>query len=387
MSEFSEYLWEYIQGRKLTWMKASQLCGVERTQLRRYALGRRMPEEVGIVCRIAEGLGMSETQAREWKESYYIQKKGRYTYVAFQMAHRIFCGNAIGEEKVRVLEATGKSAPMEGRERTGRPGAVGMPEWIVKRLYGEAEICACISCITQNTPYLCLKLPPVGEGDCLFPILAGVSASCRIRHIVEMNHAKGKEAETEGLQKLLPFLFAKSDYQVYSHYHWQRQAAMEDGMHMALGEKGMVLYQEGMGQGIFTGHPASLHYYREMFEEDLKQCSLWGGSQCNPCESGLGERRRGSFLRVLQPEAGSIWRGKENKNICSGGGRTFWYQEYPQERIWIAPQGQHGGCVCIVEAGLVEVFAAYMEIRGRHAWGDAYGEERFMDLFQEYAGG
>lgn len=38
-------------------------------QLRRYALGRRMPEEVGIVCRIAEGLGMSEAQAREWKES------------------------------------------------------------------------------------------------------------------------------------------------------------------------------------------------------------------------------------------------------------------------------------------------------------------------------
>ena len=394
MSEFSEYLWEYIQGRKLTWMKASQLCGVERTQLRRYALGKRMPEEVGMVDRIAEGLGMSKAQTREWKESYYIQKKGRYAYVAFQMAHRIFCGATIGEEKVKALEtaeeahvvlgqqkeagevhvalgqqkalgklaliegqqkALGESAPIEGRERVGRPEAVavGRPQGIVKRLYGEAEICAYISYIAQNTAYLCLKLPPVGEGDGLFPIVAGVPGSCRIRHIVEMNHAKGKEAETEGLQKLLPFLFAKPDYQVYSHYHWQRQAAMEDGMHIALGEKGMVLYREGMGQGIFTGYLASLHYYREMFEEDLRQCSLWGGSQSqwNPCESGLGEGRRGGFWKMPQPEAGSIWRGEENKNICSGG-VLFGIRNIRRSGFGLFPRGSAAAASALRKQGL-----------------------------------
>lgn len=329
MKTFSEYLSAYVAGCRISWQKAAQLCGVNRTLLSRYACGKRLPENMDKVKKIAKGLEMSPQQTEEFKILYQISKSGSQQYKALNLISQIFSGQNICHF----------SMPVRRKLRNG------WQEVRMRRIYGQEEICEAATWLAAKSSMLRIQTGTMEKGSLLFSILA--DAGCRIEHIVQVGYGNHGKTAAEELEKLLPFLFCGKKYQVYCDYQWFREECRYvTAMHIMLGDQGLLLISEDFTRGIYTSQPEYREYYEKMYLDKVKRCRIFGAGGLSAIPEFLAD----GFLL---------------KNTSSG--ITFAYQDLPQERIWVKKEGDAAESFYLEEAELVKLFKIFMEYAGK--WG------------------
>lgn len=328
MITFSEYLSAYAAKRRISWQKASTLCGIDRTLLSRYASGKRLPENMDKVKKIARGLNMSQRQTEEFKILYQISKRGDFSYRALNLISQIFSGQKI----------CSFSAPIR------RQSQHIWRETPVRGLYGADEICEAADWLVRNTSLLRIQMDVIGKDCPLFPILE--AADCRIEHMLPIVYGPQEQTAVGEFEKLIPFLLLGKEYRVYCYYWWSWMEP-EPGMQMVLGDQG-VLFSSDFTRGIFASQAQYRGYYEKIFLDKVKKSRIFGGSG-----KILLEKREHMENEILL------------KNPFSG--MVFVYQNMPRERIWVQTDNGTQGSFYLEEVEMVKLFRIFMDYAG--IWG------------------
>ncbi|MCI9531538.1 MAG: helix-turn-helix transcriptional regulator [Lachnospiraceae bacterium] len=332
MKNFSEYLSEYVKGRHMSWRKAAQLSQIDRTLLSRYASGKKLPENMERVIKIAKGLGMEPGQAEELKRAYQVSKMGDYQYRMLEIIRHIYAGQAFW---IHSGFPDGSSLPLQD----------GVP---VQRLHGEEEICGALFQLAQGASCLRVQVDGAEEGSLFSQALLQISQDCRVEQFLRLNHAEEKEAEAAKFRSLFPFFCAGKEFKAYCSYQWCRGEISPGGaVEMALSGSGLLLFARDRSSGIFTRQEGYRAYYEGMFQEHVKKCKPYGGNGAEAMEKlSLLERRGCPFLRL------------ENQK----SGVTFLYQNLLGESVFVK---KGPICICLEEAELVRMFVEFMDYMER----------------------
>lgn len=322
MKRFSEYFLDYVGKENLTWKEAAKLCGVDRTLLSRYASGKKLPDSLDKVLKIAKGLGMSRRQTEEFQLLYQIRKTGEYQHCALELIEQIFEGNAIQFG----AGPKGEALEWEGQGR------------LTRRLNGKEEICGAIRHVAEEASYLRMHMNFSG-------LPSGIRFCCNTEHMIELDPMGRREEEIQELKRMLPHLYFGQAYKVYCHYRkYEEAAALEEQISMLLSDKVLILFTGNLERGICTYEAEYREYFGKVFSDNLKKCHLFGGSGCihgadtDPCEADA----------FLENEASGI---------------SFWYEKLPYKRIWVYQKGNEKNGFYVEEAQLVEMFLIFMSMR------------------------
>lgn len=328
MITFSEYLSAYAAKRRISWQKASTLCGIDRTLLSRYASGKRLPENIDKVEKIARGLEMPPRQAKALKVLYNFSKAGSSQGKALVLIEQIFSNQNTCPFFV---------PPFSNMQINWRNSQV-------RRLIGQEEVSAAACWIIKTSSVLRLWTGDMAEEGKLISVLA--SADCRIEHIIQANYG---EMAVEEFEKMLPFFLLGKEYQVYCYYQWlQENPSSGIGMQLMLGIQGMLLFSEDFSRGLFTNQAEYLAYYEKIYVDKLKDCRVFGGSVLKAQDEFF---HRAEFLK--NPYSGTIF-------IC---------QNTPSEKIWVKIRENIPGTFFVEETAVVKMFKLYMECA--RLWEDA----------------
>ncbi len=322
MKRFSEFFSEYVAKTRLTWTEAANRCGVERTLLSRYASGKKTPDSLDKVLKIAQGLGMSEQQTEEFQLLWQISKTGEYRYCALRLIGQIFEGHVIDLDTGWAGEALDWNG--KGREAC--------------HLHGQEEIRGALRHFIEEASRLRIHMNFGG-------LLSGIHFGCRTEQIIEMDHMGSREEEVEEIKWMVPHLYFGQDYTIYCHYRrCEETAGLNGRISMLLSDKVLMLFSEDLERGIYTYEAGYRDYYGQIFAEDLKKCHRFGGSGCI---SGKNTELPGEAA-LLENEATGI---------------SFWYEKLPYERIWVWKRGDEKNGFYVEEAQLVKMFLIFMGIQ------------------------
>lgn len=92
MKMFAEVLTEYLNHNTISYRKVSDAIHIDRTTLRRYVAGERLPKNTGVVKALAKEIGMSEEEERTLVKSYERSRIGEKKYRGYQIIEQIFGG-------------------------------------------------------------------------------------------------------------------------------------------------------------------------------------------------------------------------------------------------------------------------------------------------------
>lgn len=92
MQEFAEVLKSY-EHKIVSYRKLSDAVNVDRTTLKRYVCGERLPKNIETVRAIAREIGMSETEEQHLIEAYKRSQMGEKKYEGYQLINKIFNGD------------------------------------------------------------------------------------------------------------------------------------------------------------------------------------------------------------------------------------------------------------------------------------------------------
>lgn len=338
MQKFSEYLNDYILNEDISYRKAAELCQMDRTLLRRYTTGERLPRNLDRVLEMAEKLGMSKEEEKKFCRSYRVSQMHQVEYETMKHIEHIIQAIQKKEKNKKYLKALHGKAGVNAVEKGQDKGR--WEENQIKKITGMKEMQDVLEYIVTSVTDIKVKMQPKHTkiaSELFYPL---VDSNCSIEQICIM---KQLEQETQkeivhGFEKLLPIFLGGKHHKVYC----QMDKEAEDGEMMIISEKGCLLISSGEKmQGIFTNKPAYRKYYWQLFEQELKRCRL------------IGENITNSYFMEEKCEQNYEMKA-ELLHI------VFFYQKKPEERIWIKTGEKDYSTFVIMERNIMEMLYKFI---------------------------
>lgn len=276
MNRFAEYLAGILEERDISFRKASTLCDIDRTSFMRYARGERLPADESIVIKIAKGLDVSDRIALQMREIYKIclvypkdmqemekiENFCRETEYHLEMPYY--------QEDVRV---------QKGKE-------------FFYNIQGKDSAITCIQKIAEQNDKEIYIFGALETIDILIPLFVKGKVDKKISHIIDMdgNNPEGNIDKFFNIYKL--FLYDKN-YRVYSHYLWHHKGNSGIKLNYILSGNTVMIFDHHFQNIIYTDKSEYVNYYKKMYEEVEKNCSIYGENDC----SGIGKSREEENLQ------------------------------------------------------------------------------------------
>ena len=344
MQKFSEYLNDYILKENISFRKAAELCDVDRTLLRRYTTGERIPRNLDRVLKIAQGLSMSRDEEKKICLSYKISQMCKEEFEIMNHVEKMIQNVQKAKNKKYQKWLHGEIKVEKGQKQQKAVQNNTKYEWEenqVKKINGLEEIQATLKYMITDVANIKvkMKLEYTQFFNRLFHSFSDIH--CQIEQIYVMKQVKDEmhKAIFDGFEQLLPIFFSGKPYKVY----YQMDQELEDDEMMIISDKGCLLISPEKMQGVFTNKPAYRMYYQSIFEQHLKRCQLIGENVTN--------------LYFMEEKCEQSYEMKaEIFHII------FFYQKKPEERVWIKVGEEEYGTFIIMERNIIEVLYKLMII-------------------------
>lgn len=330
MQKFAEYLKEYLQSNRIPYKRAATLCGIDRSLLRRYAEGSRIPKGLETVDKIADGLSMPEADKRGLRDSYKRSRMGEKQYRVNEILDDIVCNGIVPKEK-NSETAEEKHTEYQADQET------------VKNLYDKKSITDSIFYILKDAEKIQIAMNP------RYPEIMQImnetlhTRECSIEHIVEISSFRDRE-ETDSIQEFwetLPFLFFCQSYTIYHHYQWARTGKENSDLNFIITEKGVVLFDRNLYHGIFSNQEQYMNYYFCIFRY-MKQ-------NCGRCAKNCGNEKKPDYFLE------QVYTGKYKKNNI-----RILYRQGSTEYILIEKASAPKKEIMMEEEGMVHMIRNYI---------------------------
>lgn len=267
MKKFAECFSDYLNRYHLSFKRAALLCGMDRTLLRRYAKGDRMPKKEETVREIAAGLSMD----REEEENLCM------AYRRSRMGERQYQMNCV-LEKIKLCRQAPEAPWGQKNCFAGEEKEMPAPE-SVRRLKGPLEIMEYLKKVLFQAEYLRLSMnPSYPEILTLLTMVLEQNPRCQAEHIMGMSsfYDEDNMEDIVNFKSVLPLLAAAENYQIFHHYRWGGMGEAEKSeLNICLTDRGLVLFDLEMKHGLFSNQGLYLQYFLEHFRQRRQHCFLF----------------------------------------------------------------------------------------------------------------
>lgn len=260
MKGFAEFLKQYIENSGLSYRKAADMCGIDRTLLGRYANGQRTPSGDAVIDKIATGLGMSEDDKKHM-HALLKNKNDKKTQMFNVYIDRI-CNESF---KYRMYNIKLNDNIINVDEN----GLIKLTCW--------EEILRYTMYVVNGSDKISMRIDPeyknifrrfdFGKDD-----FSKIDVTCIVRL-----HGSNYSDELENIRyfyALYPILCELKSCNVY-HYYRNMSEADESEINFVISEKGIVIFDKTLNNGMFTNKATYMEYYQRIFDMLKEKCELY----------------------------------------------------------------------------------------------------------------
>jgi len=290
MQTFAEFLTEYLKENKLSIKEAAERCDVERTLFGRYAKGTRVPSGWDKIKSIAQGLQMQEKDRAVLYKMYGRIKSGAKRFVTLEYMEKIFNGDYNPEMvMVEVPEDTDSQAG------TGE----------IRYLDEKQQIYSCIRTLLTKSDKVYLRVEPYEEIQQM--ITRWIKPECEFEYIIQLyDEIEDNADEILFLYRLCTVFHKAKKGSVYYYYKGYCDGEKQKAeLNFIITEKGMVLFDKTMSNGIFTMEEVQTRYYKGIYDRMKKESDVyvqsmeWTSEEIAQQETGKIQNEN-TTLRLLE---------------------------------------------------------------------------------------
>lgn len=265
MNLFADNLSMLLKENNISFRKGAQDIGIDRTALKRYSEGERLPKNAEIVERIAKGLNLDEETSQRLIYNYEIEKKGIKNYM-------------IG----KLLEQLDSMYTDEKAEECKQYVSM-MPEAQIKswdNLYNS------INYIMNDVDNIKM-IVDAGNGELVNRIYSNVDRTkeCTVEHIIELDRDCSKDNKTDFdvFENMIKSMIKISDYCSNTTYYRVRNVASPIRNQIVISGKGMLmfrLFEDKEPLGLLENRQHVISYYMNIYNNIKEECSLYSCDYC-----------------------------------------------------------------------------------------------------------
>ena len=211
MTGFSKYLQAFVKKRKISMVDISKETGIDRTIVYRYIKGSRVPSNAGIVIKIANAMGMSDSEKKYLLEEYDKLLLGEPLVSSYQHVNKL-----IGALSERLHSFTSQLDKTQDLKMNSPVMELNSKGEIVAYIL---ELFRFIAEKKNSSNKVCFIMQPFYREIQNLTLQLFNHSNIRIEQIVclEQNISRGYE-NLRVLQEVLPLCYVLSKYEIYYYY-------------------------------------------------------------------------------------------------------------------------------------------------------------------------
>ena len=215
MLEFSELLREYAGRSAYNYVQIAKMCGVERSLLMKFCSGKRKPQNMEIVEKIADVLMLTVAERDEFFEAYDMMRVGKGVYIQRKNISRLM------EKFSEFVRCDKIEIKLAGQRNT-------FIKKEMKVVSGNANVIAYLQnlmLLETNREKCEISIFMPNQHNDIMTMLKGIcnKANISIRQLIVLEQMR-EHCESDNIQNLLniiPLLFGKCEYR--SGYYYENR--------------------------------------------------------------------------------------------------------------------------------------------------------------------
>lgn len=214
MSNFSEYLEKYMTEKSITSAMLAEESNIERTVIYRYIKGKRIPQEIEIVIRMADSLHMNIQEKKQLLEEYDKLTLGELTVNSYKYVCRLMEKLVATEQK--SLFRQWKKSVTANISLEDNTVLLNSREEIMSRVFNLFEYALTKESSNMTVHFI---MQPIYDSvqNFILPFFEGTNV--KIEQIVCLEQSLAKSYKNlEIFQQILPLCFKKINYKVLYYY-------------------------------------------------------------------------------------------------------------------------------------------------------------------------
>lgn len=302
MEEFSKQLSLYIRRCGYTNMQFAKLCGVERTLMQKYLVGKRIPRDTLQLAKMISVLCLTPDEEEDFRQAYEKVRIGGAVYEQRRAIRHMIesfgdlvtagertLPNWFGSE-TKQSEITNRNTVAVAENRSELLQAL----WDILHYEKQREHCEICISAQLNENYLNGMILNLTQAK-----------NVKIRHLICLDGQKEGEAGLNNLhllEQVLPFLGGKAEYDIKFYYGSKqlRNSRMLLLPNLVLTEHFTMIFDNSFQRGVIQIDPAVHRLYQNLFGEMEEKADYFLERHKNILETVMHYKGSGACDYTLQ---------------------------------------------------------------------------------------
>ena len=265
---FAEYLTNYIKEEHLTWKKAAEICGIERSLLMRYARGEKVPRTIDRIIQIADALSMNDHDKNKLLELYECEKIGHEQYKV----------NKYLEQRMQKTEECVKNTELSDRTNElvnsqNKEIQFDHPTHLEDRNVIEGILLKMLNVSFE------LKLM-ITDVEVLIPVSQQITSekNGQVQLIFELNNQMPNWIKLQKFDMMVDFMMNWDYSMLHNIFVSENPEMIKNKTQLCISKNAVLLFDAEMSKGFYSQDDKLVSFYTNLFCKQRKRSIKVGNS-------------------------------------------------------------------------------------------------------------
>lgn len=265
---FAEYLTNYVKSQNLTWKKAAEICGIDRSLLMRYAKGEKVPRTTERIIQIADALSMNDHDKNKLLELYECERIGHEQYKV----------NKYLEQRMQKTEECVKNTELSDRTNElvnsqNKEIQFDHPTHLEDRNVIEGILLKMLNVSFE------LKLM-ITDAEVLIPILQQITneKNGHVQLIFELNNQMPNWRELKKFDLMIDFIMNWEHSMLQNILVSENTEDVKNKIQLCISKNEVLLFDSEMSKGFYSQDDKQILFYTNLFCKQSKRSTKVGNS-------------------------------------------------------------------------------------------------------------
>lgn len=272
---FAEYLTNYVKSQNLTWKKAAEICGIDRSLLMRYAKGEKVPRTTERIIQIADALSMNDHDKNKLLELYECERIGHEQYKV----------NKYLEQRMRKVENCIKNTELSAQTNELSAQTNELANSQNKELQfdhpmhlEDRKVIERILLKMLNVSFE-LKLM-ITDVEVLIPVLQQIAneKNGHVQLIFELNNQMPNWRELQKFDMMIDFIMNWEHSMLQNILVSENPEDVRNKIQLCISNNEVLLFDSEMDKGFYSQDDKQVSFYTNLFWKQSKRSTKVGNS-------------------------------------------------------------------------------------------------------------
>lgn len=265
---FAEYLTNYVKSKNLTWKKAAEICGIDRSLLMRYAKGEKVPRTIDRIIQIADALSMNDYDKNKLLELYECERIGHEQYKVNKYLEQRMQEAAGCIKNNKLLDQTNELANSQNKELQ-----FDHPTHLEDRKLIERILLKMLNVGIE------LKLM-ITDVEVLIPVLQQITnkKNGQVQLIFELNNQMPNWKELQKFDMMIDFIMNWEHSKLQNILVSEKQEDVKNKIQLCISKNEVLLFDSEMSKAFYSKDDKQVAFYTNLFCKQSKRSTKVGNS-------------------------------------------------------------------------------------------------------------